>query len=112
MHFFGKHFGMGIGVQFDYSRAGATYDWVENANNALSLVHPANNLTYFPHAGFNNWEETQTVMSVNVPIELYWRAPMGERWFFLLGLGAQLDFPMKSSFKAPTASLVTSLQPM
>ena len=104
MHFFGKHFGMGIGVQFDYSRAGATYDWVENANNALSLVHPANNLTYFPHAGFNNWEETQTVMSVNVPIELYWRAPMGERWFFLLGLGAQLDFPMKSSFKADDGS--------
>jgi outer membrane protein OmpA-like peptidoglycan-associated protein len=104
MHFFGKHFGMGIGVQFDYSRSGATYDWVENANNALSLVHPANNLTYFPHAGFNNWEETQTVMSVNVPIELYWRAPMGERWFFLLGLGAQLDFPMKSSFKADDGS--------
>ena len=104
MHFFGKHFGMGIGVQFDYSRVGATYDWVENANNALSLVHPANNLTYFPHAGFNNWEETQTVMSVNVPIELYWRAPMGERWFFLLGLGAQLDFPMKSSFKADDGS--------
>ena len=43
-------------------------------------------------------------MSVNVPIELYWRAPMGERWFFLLGLGAQLDFPMKSSFKADDGS--------
>lgn len=104
MHFFGKHFGMGIGVQFDYSRSRATYDWTQNANNAISLTHPANNLVYYPHAGFNDWQETQTMMSVNVPIELYWRAPMGERWFFLFGLGAQLDFPLKSDFKADDGS--------
>lgn len=104
MHFFGKHFGMGIGVQFDYSRSGATYDWTQNADNAISLTHPANNLVYYPHAGFNDWQETQTMMSVNVPIELYWRAPMGERWFFLFGLGAQLDFPLKSDFKADDGS--------
>lgn len=104
MHFFGKHFGMGFGVQFDYTRAGATYDWTENADNAISLVHPSNNLTYYPHVGFNDWQEIQTVMSVNVPIELYWRAPIGERWFFLLGLGAQLEFPLKSEFKAEDGS--------
>ena len=108
IHFFGTHFGMGIGVQFDYSRSGATYDWVENADNAISLIHPANNLTYYPHAGFNSWKETQTTMSINVPIELYWRAPMGERWFFLLGLGAQLDFPFKSEFKADDGSYSVS----
>ncbi|MBR1549177.1 MAG: OmpA family protein [Bacteroidales bacterium] len=109
IHFFGKHFGMGLGVQFDYSRSGATYDWVDNANNALSLVHPANNLTYYPHVGFDSWKEIQTVMSVNVPIELYWRAPMGERWFFLLGLGAQLDFPLNNStYKADDGSFTVT----
>ena len=100
MHFFGKHFGIGLGVAFDYSRAAAKYDWTMNASNAFSLVHPANNLTYFPHVGFNDWKESQTMMSVNVPIELLWRAPIGERWFFLLGLGAQLEFPLKSEYKA------------
>ena len=110
IHFFGKHFGLGFGVQFDYSRSGATYDWTENANNAISLTHPANNLIYYPHVGFDSWKETQTVMSVNVPIELYWRAPIGERWFFLLGLGAQLDFPLKSDFKADDGSFTVTGQ--
>lgn len=100
MHFFGKHFGMGIGAQFNYVRSGASYDWTENLDNAISLTHPANNLTYFPHVGFNDWQETQTTMMVSIPVELYWRAPMGERWFFLLGLGAQLDLPLKSEFVA------------
>ena len=57
IHFFGKHFGLGFGVQFDYSRSGATYDWTENANNAISLTHPANNLIYYPHVGFDNWKK-------------------------------------------------------
>lgn len=101
MHFFGKHFGMGFGVQFDYARANATYNFREVTTG---LVHPANGLTYESRTVYNNWKESQTAMFLSVPVELYWRAPMGERWFFLFGLGAQLDLPMKGEFKADEGS--------
>ena len=97
MHFFGTHFGVGFGVQFDYSRAAATYDFREIT---AGLVHPANGNTYESRTGFFGWKETQTLMTLGVPVEFYWRAPMGDRWFFLFGLGAQLDFPMKGEFNA------------
>lgn len=97
MHFFGEHFGLGFGVQFDYARAGATYNFREITTG---LVHPVNNLSYESRTGFHDWKESQTAMILSVPVEFYWRAPMGERWFFLCGLGAQLDMPMKGEFKA------------
>ena len=97
MHFFGKNFGLGFGVQFNYTRSGATFNFREVTQN---LVHPVNGLNYESRTVYNDWKETQTAMFLSVPVEFYWRAPMGERWFFLLGLGAQLDLPMKSEFKA------------
>lgn len=99
MHFFGKHFGLGFGVQFDYSRAGATFNFREVTAN---LVHPSNPGAglYEARTGYHDWKETQTAMVLSIPVEFYWRAPMGERWFFLLGLGAQFDLPMSSEFKA------------
>ena len=101
MHFFGKNFGLGFGVQFDYNRAGSTFNFQEVTTG---LIHPANNLTYDSRTGYHDWKETQTAMMLSIPVEFYWRAPMGERWFFLFGLGAQLDLPMKSEFKADDGS--------
>jgi outer membrane protein OmpA-like peptidoglycan-associated protein len=103
MHFFGKHFGMGFGAQFNYTRAAATFN---NTKTVNGLVHPANPSagTYNATTGFFDWRETQTSMLLSVPVEFYWRAPMGERWFFLLGLGAQFDLPLKSEYNADEGS--------
>lgn len=101
MHFFGTHFGLGFGVQFDYNRAGATFDFQEVTPG---LVHPMNGNVYESRTGYHGWKEMQTTMLLSIPVEFYWRAPMGERWFFLFGLGAQLDLPLNSEFKADEGS--------
>lgn len=98
MHFFGEHFGMGIGFQFNMENSAATFNNHTEVQNGLT--HPANNLTYNSTVGYNDWKERQSLPVLGVPIEFYWRAPMTDRWSFLAGLGVQLDFPMKGSFTA------------
>ncbi|MBR1765738.1 MAG: OmpA family protein [Bacteroidales bacterium] len=101
MHFFGKHFGLGFGAQFNYTRSGATFDFTEVTDN---LVHPDNGLNYESRTVYNDRKERQNVMFLSIPVELYWRAPIGERWFFLLGLGAQFDLPMSGEYTADEGS--------
>lgn len=101
MHFFGKHFGVGLGAQFNMANSQASYDFREVTKG---LVHPANNLQYESRTGYFGWKESQQEMMLGVPIELLFRVPMGQRWFFLLGVGAQLDIPMKGDFKADEGS--------
>lgn len=102
MHFFGKNFGLGIGAQFNYARSGATFNWLEKTDR---LNHPsASNLQYESRTMYNDWKESQTGMILSIPVELFLRAPMGERWAFLFGLGAQFDLPLKGSFKADDGS--------
>ena len=97
-HFFGEHFGLGFGVQYNHSRAGATF----NGDHVVShrLVHPEDGLEYDHHTSYKDWKETQTLHTLSVPIQLYWRSMMGERWAFILGLGASLDFNMGGSYSA------------
>ncbi|MBQ1840118.1 MAG: OmpA family protein [Atopobiaceae bacterium] len=97
IHFFGEHFGLGFGVQYDLSRSGATFNNVEVVNG---LVHPANGLVYNSSTGYHDWKEVQTLSFLSVPVEFYWRSALGERWSFLFGFGAQLDFPLSGTFKA------------
>ena len=98
-HFFGKHFGLGFGVQYNFMRAGATF----NGDHVVThppLYHPMNGLQYDLHTTYNDWRETQTFQTLSIPIQLYWRALMGERWAFIAGLGASLDFNLKAKYVA------------
>ena len=102
-HFFGDHFGVGFGVQFNYARAAATFNFRELTQG---LIHPANPAAglYESRTGYHDWKETQTAMLLSIPVEFYWRANLTERWLFLFGFGAQFDLPMKSEFKADEGS--------
>ena len=97
IHFFGEHFGLGLGFQFNKVNSAAEFNYKQVTNG---LTHPSNGLTYDATVGFNNWKERQGVPVLGVPIELYWRTALADRWHFLIGLGAQLDFPMKGSYTA------------
>lgn len=89
MHFFGKHFGFGFGAQYGVYHAYAKYNVTLQSNTLIT--HPSNNWNYYPVNVYDNLTERQMVSTLSVPVELYFRAPMGEKWAFLLGLGAQFD---------------------
>ena len=101
-HFFGSHFGIGLGFNYNYAQASTLYDFTEITTG---LSHDDNgNLTYDLQTTYNKWRERQTMSYLSVPVELYWRAPMGERWFFLVGVGAQLDMPISAKYTANEGS--------
>ena len=89
MHFFGKHFGFGIGAQYGVYNAYAKYNVTLQSD--MLITHPSNNWNYYPRNVYDNLTEHQMVSTLSVPVELYFRAPMGDKWAFLLGLGAQFD---------------------
>lgn len=101
MHFFGKHFGFGLGVQYDMTKSQITLD--ENITGAIA-THPDNNLNFRPTAQFNNWVEVQTANFINIPVELFYRTALSERWTFLIGAGAELNILMNGRYKVDDAT--------
>ena len=97
MHFFGKHFGFGIGAQYGFYSAVAKYNG--SVQSGQLVTHPSNNWQYNPINTYDNLLEAQNLGVLSVPVELYVRAPMGEKWAFLLGLGAQYDMPVSARYK-------------
>ncbi len=96
MHFFGKHFGFGFGAQYGVHHAYAKYNATLHGNSMVT--HPSNNWNYQPINVYDNLLERQMVSTLSVPVELYFRAPMGDKWAFLLGLGAQFDKTMGGKY--------------
>ena len=96
-HFFGEHFGLGFGVQYNLVRSAVSFDDMRVVN---TLNHPVNHLDYDLHSRFNEWKEGQTLHFFNVPIEFYWRSSLSERWSMLVGLGASLDFYLSGKYSA------------
>lgn len=103
-HFFGQHFGLGFGVQYNFIRSGVSFD---DMRIVTTETHYTNNLPYDLHTRFDSWKEGQTLHFFNVPLELYWRAAMGERWSFLFGLGASIDFFLSGKYEATDGSYVS-----
>ena len=106
-HFFGKHFGIGIGAQYTRNSASVLYDFTERAEGTTQ--HPDNNnsVQYIQTTIYKNWREHQTVSYLNIPVELFWRAPMGKRWAFLLGVGASFDLPLSGKYTAEEGTYST-----
>ena len=77
-HFFGDHFGMGLGVQ-------------------ASRI--------FAH---DRVPQHKMMSYLNIPLELYWRAPLCNSWAFLFGLGASMDMPLGGE-KAMTEKVGASI---
>ena len=105
-HFFGTHFGMGLGAQYVCANSNAVYDFSETTT---ALTHPDNpSVKYDLTTQFDGWNERQNLGILSVPVELFWRAPMCEKWMFVAGLGASFDLPLNGKLKADDGSYTTT----
>ncbi len=96
-HFFGTHFGFGVGVNYTTYSARATYN---KTIHGTATTHPDNGLSYDPVNIYDNWCERQTLGVLGVPVEILFRTDMSETWALLAGLGMQFDLPINASYRA------------
>ena len=87
--FFNQWAGLGVGFQYSWANAYATYNWNEVTTG---LTHPSNpNTPYNLTTGFNNFVERQNVGVLSIPVEALYRHPFNDRWSLLAGLGLADD---------------------
>jgi len=96
-HFFNKHFGFGVGVNYATYSATAMYN---KTIHGTATTHPDNGLTYDPVNIYDNWRERQTLGVLSVPVEFMYRTDLCETWALLAGLGMQFDLPINASYRA------------
>ena len=105
-HFFTPVVGLGVGLQFSWANAYATYNWNEVTTG---LTHPSNpNTPYNLTTGFNNFVERQNIGVLSIPVEVLFRKSLNDRAAFIGGVGLSLDLPLYGNYIAKSGSYSTT----
>ena len=95
-HFFNHTVGLGLGIQYTWANAYATYSWQEVTPN---LTHPSNpNTPYTLTTDFQNFKERQNMGILSIPVEILFRKAFNDRAAFIGGFGVQLDLPLYGNY--------------
>ena len=105
-HFFGSHWGLGFGVHYTYANAYAVYDFSEVTPNLTHANNPS--IHYNLTTKFNNWKERQTVGIIGIPVEVFFRTALSDKWSFIGGLGAEFDLPIHGKYSASEGDYSTT----
>ena len=104
--FFNSWAGLGVGFQYNWANAYATYNWSEVTTG---LTHPDNpNTPYNLTTGFNNFVERQNVGYLSIPVEVLFRKSFNERVALIGGVGLSLDLPIHGNYIAKSGSYSTT----
>lgn len=105
-HFFNRTVGLGVGLQFSWANAYATYNWNEVTTG---LTHASNpNTPYNLTTGFNNFVERQNIGYLSIPVEVLFRKTLNNRAAFIGGVGLALDLPLYGKYLAKGGSYSTT----
>ena len=105
-HFFNDHIGFGLGLHYDRVRSATDYNFTEVTAGRTHVDNP--NVTYVLNTRFDNWKERQAVNVLSVPVELFWRNVVNDRWTVLAGLGVAVDLPLSGKYTADEGSYTTT----
>ena len=104
--FFNEWIGLGVGLNYSWANAYATYNWNEVTTG---LTHASNpNVPYNLTTGFNNFVERQNVGILSIPVEVLFRKTFNERWALIGGVGLAIDFPIHGAYYAKGGSYSTT----
>ena len=104
--FFNQWAGLGVGFQYSWANAYATYNWQEVTPG---LIHPSNpNTPYNLTTGFNNFVERQNVGVLSIPVEALFRKAFNDRVALIGGVGLSLDLPVHGAYYAKSGNYSTT----
>ena len=94
--FFNSWAGLGVGLQYNWANAYATYNWNEVTTG---LTHQSNPYTpYNLTTSFNNFVECQNVGYLSIPVEALFRKAFNDRVALIGGVGLALDLPIYGKY--------------
>lgn len=103
--FFNKTVGLGVGLNYSWANAYATYNWNEVTPG---LIHASNpNIDYTLTTGFQDFVERQNVGVLSIPVEVLFRKAFN-RSALIGGVGLSVDFPIHGAYYAKGGSYKTS----
>ena len=105
-HFFNKTVGLGVGLQFSWANAYATYNWNEVTTDLTHANNP--NTPYNLTTGFNDFKERQNIGYLSIPVEVLFRKALNNRAAFIGGVGLALDLPLYGKYLAKSGSYSTT----
>lgn len=104
--FFNRTVGLGIGLNYSWANAYATYNFGETGEGVTHADNPY--LSYNLHSQFNNWKERQNVGVLSIPVEVLFRKELNPRWMFIGGVGASVDFPIHGAYSPKDGNYETA----
>ncbi len=93
------NWGIGFGVGFSSMRARAMFDdfhFDQEATHAEALGDYKN---YLAHTRVAGVKEIQDMISVDVPIQIFYRHPFNDLWALNMGLGVTVNFPVWAQYQ-------------
>ena len=104
-HFFSR-FGFGAGMHIVRTNSHTTYNFDETTEGLTHADNPGAHYTLYTH--FDDWKERQSMVVIALPVEAFYRMPVGGGRFFICGAGVEFDMPTKGSYTAAGGSFTTS----
>ncbi len=104
--FFNKTVGLGVGLNYSWANAYATYNFSETGEGVTHADNPY--LSYNLHSQFNNWTERQNVGVLSIPVEVLFRKELNPKWMFIGGIGASVDFPLHGAYSPAGGTYTTA----
>ena len=104
-HFFSS-FGVGVGIHISSMNAGAKYNFEEVTTNHTHANNPY--ALYDLTTSFNDWHERQTITTLGVPVEVFYRLSLGGGRHFIAGLGLMADLPMRGRYSSAGGDYTTT----
>jgi len=105
-HFFNRTVGLGVGLQYTWANAYATYNYNEVTSGLQHASNP--NTPYILTTSYNDWREQQSMGVLSIPVEALFRKAFNDRWTLIGGAGLSLDFPIHGSYKQKKGEYSTS----
>lgn len=98
-YMFNENWGLGFGVGFSSMRARAILDDMSYSEAATNDNAMPNYKNYTAIVSRKGVKEIQDMISIDVPVQFFYRKPVNDFWAFNMGLGVTVNFPMWSQWQ-------------
>ncbi len=101
-YFFTNNWGIGTGLGIQTYKASSTINYLEEISSTDIDGESYQYRTYF-----NDWEETQNLLFLDIPIGVKFQNKINSKWKFFSGLGGKISLPISATYEITGGSIET-----